>query len=156
MFCSSCGQLISEGLSYCNRCGADLKPPQFPIVISRPRGMGLIIGFGFFVTAGIALGGLSLALVIATQLARIGFPVEAAATLTIVAMGLVFGSVVMVGRQLTTLVKSYVSTPSVNPQPQLSGRPQAVLPPPRIPVPSVIEHTTRTLDQVGRDQGRRN
>jgi len=28
MFCSSCGVAIAPGLSYCNRCGADLRPTE--------------------------------------------------------------------------------------------------------------------------------
>ncbi len=74
MYCPSCGAALTQGLSYCNRCGADLKPSESLVSNSKPSGLGYVIAFGMIMMTGIALGGLALVLILVSELARRSYP----------------------------------------------------------------------------------
>ena len=55
MFCSSCGSAITPGLSYCNRCGAELSPKKS----AAAKGTQLIESLVWAIVA-VSVGGIAL------------------------------------------------------------------------------------------------
>jgi predicted nucleic acid-binding Zn ribbon protein len=144
MFCSTCGTTITPGLSFCNRCGASLKERT-----ETPVRTGAITAFLIAITI-IGIVGLSMMLGGALTLKK-----DAALGEDTVGMFMFFTFFIVciieffLVRQLSKLI--------VNPEPK-----RVSLPPPgampnelraaqaqaRLPeaMPSVTEHTTRTLE----------
>lgn len=147
MYCPSCGMNVTQGLSYCNRCGADLKPSESLVSTGKPKGLAVIVPLSMAMTVGLALGGIAAVFNLLMELIRSGFPVKDAMTLAVISLLMLFGTVVLLGRQLSKLIGVYLkSGDDTQPKkPKLSGQPPAQLNAPREPVLSVTEHTTRTL-----------
>lgn len=149
MFCSSCGQALSQDLSYCNRCGAELRPAESIVLTKKPAGLAYVLSFGFLLTVGLTLGGLALVIVLATELLRKGFPPDNITALAILGLLLVLISVGILGRQLSRLVSAYLEREATtgkkketlgakSPSPQLRAAEGYI--------PSVTEQTTRTFE----------
>jgi len=142
MYCSSCGTPITQGLSFCNRCGANLK--------DRPvnQNMGPISAF---LTAIVILGVVGLGIMLGGSLVlrkEAGFPFE----LIAIFMLLIVGTIeFMLIRQLSRLTGAVDDRRSFQPpQPVHELRPASVS---NLPEPgSVIEGTTRTLEYTRREQ----
>lgn len=144
MFCSTCGTTITPGLSFCNRCGANLKERTETTVRT-----GAIIAFLLAIT-GIAIGGLGIMVGGALTLKR-----DAAASEDVVGMFMFFTFFILslieffLVRQLSKVISGSTETKRVSPPPPLTmpnelhpaqarGLPEAM--------PSVTENTTRTLE----------
>lgn len=145
MFCPNCATPRSPGLSYCNRCGADLrekKESDNTAVISS------------LLTAITTLGIVGLAIMLggAVVLKRKADVDEALiGVFMLFTFLLVSMTEIMLVRNLSKLTLSSESRKSF-PAPPLSER---RLPPAGSlgePVPSVTENTTRTLEYARRDQ----
>lgn len=147
MYCPSCGTAVTQALSYCNRCGADLKPTESLVSTGKPKGLAVIIPLAMAMTVGLALGGLGVIFTLLMALIKSGFPVSDAMTLAVISLLMLFGTVVLLGRQLSKLIGVYLkSGDDTQPKKQkLNAQPPAQLNAPREPVVSVTEHTTRTL-----------
>ena len=143
MFCSTCGTTITPGLSFCNRCGANLKERTETTVRT-----GAIIAF-LIAIAVIGIGGLGIMVGGALTLKR-----DAAVSEDVVGMFMFFTFFILalieffLVRQLSKLI-SATETKRVSPPPpvtmpnelrpaQARGLPEAM--------PSVTENTTRTLE----------
>jgi len=146
MYCANCGTPLTQGLSYCNRCGANLKE-------HTEVSTAAISAFLTAITL-IGIGGLGIMLAGALVLRRganlsqelIGFFM----LFTFMIVGL---TEIMLVRNLSKLTsaketKNYFPAPTPVPQDlRLSqGMPLGE------PVSSVTENTTRTLEYIRREQ----
>ncbi|MFN2455718.1 MAG: zinc ribbon domain-containing protein [Pyrinomonadaceae bacterium] len=155
MYCPSCGTPLAEGLSFCNRCGADLKPSESLVSNSKPSGLGYVVAFGMILTTGITLGGLALVLKLVLELVRRNYPDTT--VLAIVSLMIIFGSVALLSRQISRLIGVYL-------QPNNLAQPKRLKPTtlpaaaqldvPRESVASVTEHTTRTFEPSYKERSR--
>jgi hypothetical protein len=146
MYCSNCGTPITQGLSYCNRCGANLK--------ERPEvSTGAISAFLTAITLlgivglGIMFGG-ALVLRRGANLSQelIGFFM----LFTFMIVGM---TEIMLVRNLSKLTsaketKKYFPAPSAGPQDLRLTQGTSL----GEPVSSVTENTTRTLEYIRREQ----
>lgn len=145
MYCAHCGTPLTQGLSYCNRCGANLKE-------HTEVSTGAISAFLTAITL-IGIGGLAIMLAGALVLRRganlsqdlIGFFM----LFTFMIVGM---TEILLVRNLSRLTsarekKSFPTQPPV--QQDLRLTQGASL---GEPVPSVTENTTRTLEYIRREQ----
>ena len=146
MYCSTCGAPITSGLSFCNRCGANLKDR------SSSQNMGPISAFLTAITIlaivglGIMLGG---SLVLRKEA---NFPFELIGCFMLFVLAIVGVVEFMLLRQLsrvTGAVDDRRTLPS--PQPLHELRPASVNNLAE-PIGSVTENTTRTLEYARREQ----
>jgi hypothetical protein len=153
MYCSSCGASITPGLSYCNRCGANLKPSESVVPSSKPAGLAWIVWFGILM-----MGTPFPAMIIVFESVRVlkqaGFPIEYAMALAVFSLLMVFGSVVLLSRLLSPMVRAYLRSgePVKSKTPELSGPTRAQIEAVREPVSSVTENTTRSFEPAYREQ----
>ncbi len=147
MYCSTCATPLAPGLSYCNRCGANLKERENPKT-------GVISAYLNAITA-IGIVGLGLMLGGAIALKHGGQFHEELIGIFMFMTFLIVGVVeILLCRQLSRLIGSKEKWPSTAPQQpalsnelrgptELRGSQPRALPD---PIPSVTENTTRTLD----------
>lgn len=153
MYCPSCGAALTQGLSYCNRCGGELKPSESLIAPNKPGGLGFVIAFGMALTTGIAIGGMAVVLLFIGEMFRRGIPKDSVELFAILSFLMLFGSVALLGRQMSRLIGVYLQPGNTAPQKQIKAvaspsLPAAQLDAARQPAASVIEHTTRTLNPL--------
>jgi hypothetical protein len=141
MYCVSCGTPLSTGLSYCNRCGANLKDrselkskaiPAFLTAITVIAVIGLAIMLG---------GALKL-----KQEAEMG--PEVVGFFMLFTFIIVSVTEVLLVRQLSRMTGT-VEHNQYEPTPQFVSTPEVHSLPHRAaeePIPSVTENTTRTLE----------
>lgn len=145
MYCANCGTQIVQGLSYCNRCGANLKE----------RGESNTAVISAFLTAITVLGTVGLAVMLFGAIVlrrKANLDPQLIGVFMTFAFLLVGITEFMLLRTLSKLTsakenKSYALPPPVTnelrlPQHSTIGE----------PVPSVTENTTRTLEYARRDQ----
>ena len=148
MFCSNCGMPLAQGLSYCNRCGVDLRE-------RKEGGHTAAISVLLASITLIALIGLGIMIGGSLSLRR-----EANLSQQLIAIFMLFAFLVisvtefMLVRNLSKLISSVTDKKTY-----LPGGPtvqqEMRLPPARNlgePVPSVTENTTHTLDYVRRER----
>jgi hypothetical protein len=154
MYCSSCGAALTQELSYCNRCGADLKPSESLVSTGKPKGIAYIVPLSMAMTIGVALGGLAVVFSFLMELMKAGFPLNNAMILAVFSLLMLLGTVALLSRHSSRLIGVYLqSGDAIQPKkPKLSGQPPAQLDASREPVLSVTEHTTRTLEPSYRQQ----
>jgi hypothetical protein len=146
MFCSHCGTPHAQGLSYCNRCGADLRERRQSSSNTAPISAVLtamtILGIAGL---GIMLGG---ALVLRKEA---GLSQDLIGVFMLFVFLIVSLTEFMLVRNLSKLTSTHQSDKSFPQPPPMSDM---RLPPARPlgePVPSVTENTTHTLNYVRRD-----
>jgi hypothetical protein len=157
MYCSSCGAAATQGLSYCNRCGANLQPSESLVRAGKPTGLVWLIGFGLAMM-GTPIGGVALVSDLVIRLLAQGVPFKQLMGLAIVMLVMVFGTAVLLTRLLSPLVKAYLQldAPVKSTKKELSGRAAAAqLEAPQEPVSSVTENTTRAFEPIFRGQNTR-
>ena len=146
MYCASCGTPLTQGLSYCNRCGANLRE-------HKETKVGAISAFLTAITLlgvaglGIMLGG---ALVLRKEA---GLAPELIGIFMLFTFLIVALTEFMLVRNLSKLTGSTEQTkylPAPHVVPQDLRLPHAT--PLGEPVPSVTDNTTRTLEYVRREQ----
>lgn len=145
MYCSSCGTAISQGLKYCNRCGAQLvttKEKETSLVESSEarlyeESVGLfwvtVIGLGLILGGMVVLKSLdfSWGLIVGyTILSSAAFTINFALSLWHIRR---FAQISNEARALLNERQLNIANP-------------LELSPPLEPIPSVTEHTTRGLD----------
>lgn len=165
MYCASCGVEVSEGMSYCNRCGAKLKPVSEEIVpvVSSPPPVRVAAGAAWAMAAAVAfitLGGFALIFSLVMIFVSKGLSIdEGRLALIIISLLVILLVDWQLLRQFTRLTSGKAQAPDDAPakpeKRQLSGKPSAVPPQlaaPREPIGSVTENTTRTFDHVYRER----
>ena len=154
MYCPSCGTELTQELSYCNRCGANLKPISNQSAMPPTK----LVGMAWAISAAIAivtLGGFGL--IFASVLAVItrGFGISAGGMVLIFFSLLVILAVAwLLVRQLSRVLDlaQLVGDTSEAKKPKLMEKPVQQIGAPPQPVSSVTEHTTRTFDPVHRER----
>ena len=140
MFCSTCGNQLTQGLSFCNRCGASQKER-----VNLTRGA-TTAAFLTAITV-IAVAGLGIMLGGALALKNAGnFGGEVIGPFMAMTFFLVLVVEFFLCRQLSRLTsrdEKALPYPSVVQPPEMYAAQQRVLPE---PLPSVTENTTRTLE----------
>ncbi|HJU92352.1 MAG TPA: zinc ribbon domain-containing protein [Pyrinomonadaceae bacterium] len=146
MYCASCGTPLTQGLIYCNRCGANLRE-------HKETKTGAITAFLVAITL-IGLGGLGIMLggaLVLRNAARLGG--EIVGVFMLFSFLIVAMTEFMLVRNLSKLTASN-EKPKQLPAPRVAPHdlrlPQAT--PLGEPVPSVTENTTRTLEYARREQ----
>ena len=147
MYCVSCGTLITQGLSYCNRCGANLRENKETKTGAISAVLTAIVLIGV-IGMGIMLGG---ALALRSEA---GFPFELVGVFMLFTFLIVAMTEFMLMKNLSKLTGSSTEQTRYLPAPHVAP-PDLRLPqanPLGEPVPSVTENTTRTLEYARREQ----
>jgi hypothetical protein len=148
MYCANCGTQLVQGLSYCNRCGVNLRE-------KIEKNTAAITAFLIAITL-LGLGGLGVMLAGALVMRKeAGLSQELIGVFMLFTFLIVSATELMLIRNLSKLTsskeKEVRSLPPPVPHdlrlPQHSTLGE--------PVPSVTENTTRTLEYERREQGRR-
>ena len=156
MYCPSCGAVVASGLSYCNRCGANLKPNESLVAGKRPAGLAWVVWFGILI-----MGSPFPAMIIVfdevKKLYAAGFPLSYVMMLAVIGLLTVFGGVLLLSRVLSPMVKAYLqsASPAEHKRPELEEHQRAQLEAAREPLSSVTENTTRTFEPLYREQKNR-
>jgi len=143
MFCSGCGAQVQSGLNYCNRCGkrvAESESEASSIAESLASSLGYIGGFGF-------IGYIFVALI----LVKNGIPPDVLVKITFVYFASLVGICLLVLRQAQLFKKKEpvrYQEPASEAPAYLRPITTAQLPESHDHPASVVDHTTRTLDEV--------
>ena len=148
MYCSKCGNLVTEGLKYCNNCGARLtrelenkEGTPGKMLDKLLTTLFLIVMFGM----GILIG------LVAVLLGN-GQKPEVVTLITVAYLLAIFGICFTLVRQVPKLIdaklKGWSNEPEVIRQPQLVSPVTGQLEEYRQPIGSVTDHTTKTLAYV--------
>ena len=155
MYCPSCGSELTSELSYCNRCGVNLKPSNqsgqpvklvgatwaisMAVVLVTLGGFGMMFGLVMaLITNGINLSGGGMAMIVFCLLI-----ILAVASLLVRQLSRVL--------DLAQLSSSAAQSKQPH-QPMLSEKPVQQIGAPREPVTSVTEHTTRMFEPILKDR----
>ena len=149
MFCIACGTPLAAGLSYCNRCGTNLKDRNDSKAVPIASFLTAITLIGI-IGLGIMLGG---ALTLSKEA---NLDDEIVGIFMLFTFLIVVTTEILLVRQLSKLT-SAKERKTVEPPVQFVAHAQLHPAQPRSlaePVPSVTENTTRTLEYLHREQGR--
>ena len=149
MFCSSCGAEYAIGLNYCNRCGANLNPATgeqelAPISVTKPA---IILGLTMVT---ITLGGFAAIMEGATKLGHVTNQNDPVIATIVMGMIAIMVADILLLWQLSRLITATLNRPGQPKKlPKQKGAKQIAAPVPGsyVPVSSVTDHTTRTLDR---------
>ena len=144
MYCANCGTPLTQGLSYCNRCGASL----------RERSETRTGAISAFLTAITLLGVIGLGIMLGGALvlrSEVGLSQELIGFFMLFTFLIVGTTEVMLVRNLSKLCGS-TNPPKYLPQPMPHDLRLSQGTPLGEPVPSVTENTTRTLEYARREQ----
>lgn len=151
MFCPSCGAEQNQTLSYCNRCGANLKPLQSGV----PPGK--LVGASWAISVAVALvtlGGFGMIFGLVLALISSGMSLSAGGVGLVVLSSLIILAIDwLLIRQLSRVLDlpRARETATVS-QPTLNEDSPTLLAAPRQPVSSVTDRTTRTFEPVVRER----
>ena len=162
MYCPSCGNAVSEGLKYCNRCGASLNGEEGG---AGPAGLSGPAWAVSLATAFITLGGLAMLFVIGLVLIKRGQDLPpAAGVMALAVLALIALVDWLLIRQLSRVIDVYRGAGGEAAPPrrgaartpaELNEGQPARLEAPREPFLSVTEQTTRTLEHAPRERDTR-
>jgi len=156
MYCASCGSELTSELSYCNRCGVNLKP-----LLNQSGPPVRITGATWAISMAVVfvtLGGFSMIGRLVLALINNGINVSGGGMILIMfCLLIILAIATLLVRQLSRVLDvaqlSGGATQSKLPhQPALSERPVQQIGAPREPVSSVTEHTTRIFEPVHKDR----
>jgi len=146
MYCVNCGSPVTSNLSYCNRCGANLKEK------SESNKIGPISAYLTAITL-IGITGLGIMLGASIVLRKFEMPVDFIAFFTLQIFLVVLLTEIMLFRSLSKLTSANESrrqfTPAQQPPLELHAPAASTF---TEPVGSVTDNTTRTLEYVRREQ----
>ncbi len=146
MYCQFCGTPRAQELSYCNRCGADLRERKGSPSTAAISAMLTSITM-------LGVGGLGVMLAGALVLKKAGLSQELIGVFMLFTFLIVSVTEVMLVKNLAKLTSASENKNHLLPAPPMHQ--EMRLPPASSlgePVPSVVENTTRTLDYVQRER----
>lgn len=154
MYCPSCGTESTTELSYCNRCGANLKP------ISNQSGVrpAKLVGAAWAISMAVALvtlGGFGMIFGLVMALITNGLNLSVGGIVLIFFALLVILTIAwLLVRQLSRVLDMPQVTGDAieSKKPQLSEKPMPQIGALREPVSSVTEHTTRAFEPVHKER----
>ncbi len=147
MYCSSCGLAVTQTLSYCNHCGAKLNN-------SKQRDITKLAGMSLenliWAIAGIVLGGLGVIIGLISVMRFNNFSTEVIIAFTVLSFLIVLGAE---GVFIWLLVRFMGDAREKSRASQLNEVDTKALGAAHTraiaePAPSIIEHTTRTLEPI--------
>jgi hypothetical protein len=159
MYCQHCGAESTQGLNYCNRCGGNLgmlaQAPPREVAQILPTGTVRAVGFSLIA---VVVFGLIVLTALMTQLVENGVRPEPLVIIMMCGSLTILGSVFMLTRFWMNMLSTGKSkgsdsarlyapptqTNDLGPAPQRFGALHDA------PIPSVTEHTTRTLEHAKR------
>ena len=145
MLCPSCGTEQSQSLSYCSRCGANLRPLQPGVPPGKLVGASWAISIA---VALVTLGGFGMMFSVIFALIASGMSLDRDGVALVV-----FGSLVILAidwlliRQLSKVLNLPRAADSQTRRPAVEETAPAQLPPHQ-PGSSVTDHTTRTFEPI--------
>lgn len=148
MFCPSCGSEVTSELSYCNRCGANLKP------LNHSRQPVKLVGATWAISMAVVLvtlGGFGMMFGLVMALISHGVNLSGGGMLLIVLSLLIILAIAsLLVRQLSRVLDlaQLSGSASESKERKLSEQRMPQIGAPRQPVASVTEHTTRIFDPV--------
>lgn len=149
MFCPSCGAEQSQTLSYCNRCGANLKPAQSGVPTAKLVGASWAISIAVTL---ITLGGFGMIFGLILALISSGKSLDKDGVALVILGALIILTIDwLLARQLSKVLDLPRAVDTPTQRPVLEERAQPSLPPHQ-PVASVTEHTTRAFEPLVRDR----
>jgi hypothetical protein len=152
MFCPSCGAEQSQTLSYCNRCGANLKPTESGVPPAKIASAAWAVSLA---VALVTLGGFGMIFGLVFALITRGMSLSAGGVgLVILSSFIILAIDWLLIRQLSRVLDlpratRETATPQ---QTALTEDSPPLLAAPNQPVSSVTDHTTRAFDPVIRDR----
>lgn len=151
MYCPSCGTEQSQALSYCNRCGANLRPLQSGV----PPGK--LVGASWAISVAVALvtlGGFGMIFGLVLAVISSGMSLDRNGVALVIVGSLVILAIDwLLIRQLSRVLdlpRAPADSPTTQ-QPALEDKTGTALPPHQ-PVASVTDHTTRTFEPILKDR----
>lgn len=157
MYCPSCGVELTSELSYCNRCGANLKPPANQSGVPHSKLVGATWAISLAVVL-VTLGGFGMMFGLVMALISNGVNLSGGGMVLIGFCLLIILAVAsLLIRQLSRVIdvaqlSAGATQPKTPHQPMLSEKPVPQIDAPREPVASVTEHTTRMFEPILKDR----
>ena len=145
MFCANCGNQIKPELNYCNRCGGKIEKINSEYTQTSFQSISTAVSF-------IGLGGMIAIIIFALKLLKEN--VDISAVVAIIAMflatilAIIYMTIRLMPQYLDQSKTNEKSFPDFVPPNQISSAKTARLEEPKQEPASVIENTTRTLDEV--------
>lgn len=152
MFCPSCGAEQNQTLSYCNRCGANLKPIESGVppakLVSAAWAVSLAVAF-------VTLGGFGMIFGLVFALITRGMSLSAGGIGLVILSSLIILAIDwLLIRQLSRVLdlpRATIDSTAAQLE-ALGGKAAIPIAAPPQPVSSVTDNTTRTLEPVVRDR----
>jgi uncharacterized membrane protein len=154
MYCPSCGSELTSELSYCNRCGANLKPRSNRHGGAPAKLVGVTWAISIAVVL-VTLGGFGMMFGLVMALISSGVNLSGGGmTLIGFALLIILAIASLLVRQLSRVldVAQLSGGATQSKQPKLSEKPVQQIGAPREPVSSVTEHTTQMFEPIQRDR----
>jgi hypothetical protein len=154
MYCPSCGTELASELSYCNRCGANVKPISSQSGVPPRKLVGVAWAISIAVAL-ITLGGFGMIFTLVMALIARGISLSSSGMFWISFSLLVILAIDwLLVRQLSRVL-DMPQLPADAAQPKkskLSQEPKRQIDAPPEPVSSVTEHTTRAFEPIHRER----
>lgn len=148
MFCPSCGVEINQTLSYCNRCGANLKPIEPGVSPAKLVGASWAISLA---VALVTLGGFGMIFGLVFALITRGMSLSAGGVGLVVLNSLIILAIDwLLIRQLSRVLA--LPRTATTQERALGEKPVPALATPLEPASSVTDRTTRTFQPMIRDR----
>ena len=157
MYCPSCGSELTSELSYCNRCGANLKP----LANQSDKTHGKLVRAAWAISLAVALvtlGGFGMLFSLVMVLISNGINLSGSGMMLIVfSLLIILAIVTLLIRQLSRVLDVSELLTGVNQSthsalPKPARKPIQQIDAPREPVSSVTEHTTQVFEPLSRDR----
>ena len=152
MYCPSCGTELTQELSYCNRCGANLKPLSDPSSVPPTK----LVGAAWAISLAIAivtLGGFGMIFGLVMALITRGISLSAGGMGLIFLLSLIILAIDwLLVRQMSRVLDMPRLSGDVTPAKKPSDKSVPQIGAPREPVSSVTDHTTRTFEPIRRER----
>lgn len=149
MFCPTCGAEQSQTLSYCNRCGANLRPLQSGVPPAKLVGASWAISLA---VALVTLGGFGMIFGLILALISSGMSLSAGGIGLVILSSLIILAIdCLLIRQLSRVLDLPRAPEPATQQPALAEK-IAIPLPPHQPASSVTDQTTRTFEPIVRDR----
>ena len=154
MYCPSCGTEVTQELSYCSRCGANLKP----LVSQAGLPPSKLVGAAWAISLAVAvvtLGGFGMIFGVVMTLIDKGIGLSPGGMILVFfAMLFILAVAAMLVRQLSRVLSIPQLSSEAAPaqKPNLVEKPMPQIMPAREPGSSVTDHTTRTFDPIYKER----
>lgn len=154
MYCPSCGTEITQELSYCNRCGANLKTVSNHVGVAPTKLVGAAWAISVAITL-VTLGGFGMIFGLMMALITRGVNLsEGGMVLILFSLLGILGIDWLLVRQLSRMLgmpQLSGDAPAAQ-KPNLEEKPVQQISEAREPVSSVTDHTTRTFEPIYRER----